>query len=91
MGKPRGGAPSGRVSSGAPTAMESDGGAAGPASAAAHDTHTSSDYYFDSYAHFGAPRAAWGPLRRELRAAAAGGPAAAAHCRARAQASTRRC
>jgi hypothetical protein len=36
--------------------MDADGGA-GPATAAAHDTHTSADYYFDSYAHFGAATA----------------------------------
>lgn len=54
MGKPRPGAPLGRAASGAAAeTMDADGGA-GPATAAAHDTHTSADYYFDSYAHFGA-------------------------------------
>ena len=78
MGKPRPGAPSGRVASGA--AMETgDGAAAGPDSAAAaHDTHTSADYYFDSYAHFGARLARRSGLLAAARHAARSRSAAAA-------------
>ncbi len=66
-------------------AMATDAAAAGPSGAPAdqHTSHTSADYYFDSYAHFGASLAA------------AAGFIAATHCCSQrprdSQVFTRRC